>query len=96
MPNGALVKRLYAMPRATCAASQLLLFRSPDQGTTLALADSALLNAYTMSSTTAVPKTDFGFSDAFSIKIAAGEELWVATAVALAAGVVFVVEFEAY
>lgn len=96
VPNGALVKRLFAIPRATVSANQLQVYRSPDMGSTLGYADSALMAAYTMSATTATPKTDFGYSDAAPLRVKAGEELWCASAVALSAGIVFVVEYEAY
>lgn len=96
VPNGALIKKLSAIPRASVTASQLQIYRSPDQGTTLYLVDSALLPAYTMSSTTAVPKTDFGYADSNILKLKAGEELWCASAVALSAGIVFNIDYEAY
>ena len=96
VPNGALIKKAWALPRATVTASQLQLYRSPDQGATLNLINSALLNAYTMSSTTAVPVTDFGYSDSAVVKLKAGEELWCASAVALSAGIVVNADYEAY
>ena len=96
VPNGALVKRCYAIPRNSVVTTQLQLFRSPDQGTTLILSDSALMGAYTMSQTTAIPKTDFGYGVSLPVRVEAGEELWVGIGVALSAGVVFIVEYEAF
>ena len=96
VPNGALVKRLIAMPRNTVAATQLLLFRSPDQGTTQILADSALMQPFTMAQTVAVPKTDFGYGPANVLRVEPGEELWCGTGVACSAGIVFVIEYEAF
>jgi hypothetical protein len=95
-PNGSMVKHLTAMPRGTVAPTQLQLFRSPDQGQTLNLVDSTLMGAYTLSQTTAIPKSDFGYSAFTPLRVEPGEELWVGIGVALAAGVIFSVEYEAF
>lgn len=97
VPNGGLVKRLYAIPRATATDTQLQVYRSYDTGVTLLFADSTLLAAYTMSQTTAAPKADFGFSGTFPMRLAPGEELWVATGVACTGGGIdFVAEVEVF
>lgn len=95
-PNGALVKRLFAIPRSTVGATQLQLYRSPDAGTTLVLAESALMSAYTMAQTTAAPKTDFGYSDGAPMRLAAGEELWAGIGFSVTGGIAFIAEYEAY
>lgn len=85
--NGSLLKALSAMPLATVTASKLMLFVSHDAGTTLHLIDSILMTAHTVAVTTATQVTTFtGFSE---IRLAAGDKLYVASGVALAAGIVF-------
>lgn len=95
-PNGARVTRLYAIPRATVTATQLQLYRSTDAGVTKRLFESALMAAYTMAATTDCPVTDFGYSDDNPLILAAGEVVYPAIGVALAAGVVFVAEWADY
>jgi hypothetical protein len=95
-PNGGLVKRLFAIPRGTAPAMQLQLYRSINAGVTLTLADSAQLPAFTASTAAAVTKGDFGYTADAPLRLQAGEELWVGTGVAVAAGVVFVAEIEAF
>lgn len=93
--NGSLLKALSAMPRATVTATMLQLYRSPDNGVTLELIDSALMTAHTVAVTTAIPKTSFGSVSADTpIRLAAGVSLWVGAAVALAGGVVFTGQIE--
>lgn len=92
--DGSLVRRITAIPRATVTATQLQLFRSPDNGTTLYLVGSVLMAAYTMAQTTAAPVTDFGFDFTKPIGLAAGERLYAAAGVALAGGIVVTAEGE--
>ena len=88
--NGSLLKQLSAMPRATVTASKLQLYLSTNGGTTLHLIDSALMAAHTVAATTATPVTSFGLiSEDTPIRLPAGSSLYVATAVALAGGIVF-------
>lgn len=88
--NGSLLKQLSAMPRATVTASKLQLYLSTDGGITLRLIDSALMAAHTVAATTATPVTLFGLiSEDTPIRLPAGSSLYVATAVALAGGIVF-------
>ena len=95
-PNGARVTKIYAIPRATVTATQLQLYRSTDAGTTKRLFESALMAAYTMAATTEAPTTDFGYSDDNPLILGAGEVVYPAIGVALAAGVVFVAEWADY
>lgn len=95
--NGVLVKRVYAIPRGTSVATQLQLFTSKDAGVTLSFSNSALLPAYTNSNNTRVEKGEFTDITAdFPARLEAGEELWCGTGVALTAGIVFHVEYEAF
>lgn len=93
--NGSFLKELTAMPRATVTATMLQLYRSPDNGTTLELIDSALMAPHTVAVTTAIPKTSFSaIGDASPRRLAAGISLWVGAAVALAGGIVFAGQVE--
>lgn len=97
VPNGALVKRLTAISKGgNPSANQLQLYRSYDSGVTVVFADSSVLPAYSLATSTAVTKGDFGYTNDSPLRVQAGEELWVATAATLAAGVVFIVEYEAF
>jgi hypothetical protein len=92
--DGAILTRLTAIPRATVTASSLILFISNDGGTTKRMIDSALMAAYTMATTTAVPVTTFStYSETAPLRLAAGDKLYVATQVALAGGILFRAEF---
>lgn len=87
---GSLLKALSAMPRATVTASKLQLYISFDGGTTLWLISSALMEAHTIAATTATPITLFkDATEDTPIRLPAGSSLYVATAVALAGGIVF-------
>ena len=87
--NGSLLRGLKAIPRATVTATQLQLFTSPDSGTTVFLDNTALMAAATMSQTTQMPQTDFGYSDTLPMYLAPGWSLYVGIGVALAGGIVF-------
>lgn len=93
---GSLLKALSAMPRATLAtASKLQLYISFDGGTTLWLISSALMAAHTVAATTATPITAFAdITEDTPIRLPAGSSLYVATAVALAGGIVFAGQVE--
>lgn len=93
-PNGAVLYGLKAVPRATVTATQLQLYRSPDNGTTMFLIGSALMAAYTMAQTTAAPVTDLGFSEVSPLRLGASDTLWIAIGVALAGGVSFDAQYE--
>lgn len=91
--NGSILFGLNCMPRlaaaATVTATQLQLFRSPDNGAALFLIGSALMLAHTMAVTTAVPKTPFEYSETLGLRLPIGNSLWVGAAVALASGIVW-------
>lgn len=92
--DGAILTRLFAMPRATVTASSLLLWISKDSGTTKRLIDSELMAAYTMATTTAVPETSFAnYTETTPLRLEAGDKLYVGNQVALAAGVIFRAEY---
>lgn len=92
--NGSVLYGLKAVPRATVTATQLQLYRSPDNGTTMYLINSAVMLAYTMAQTTAPPVTDVGYSETAPLRIAAGDTLWVGAGVALAGGIAFDAQYE--
>lgn len=97
--EGDLVRRITAVPRATVTATQLMLFRSLDGGATLIFDRAVLLPAYTMAATTAPTQTDFGIDFNKPMGLAGGatpERLYVASGVALAAGIAVVAEGEAF
>ncbi len=56
-PNGSLLVKIGAMPRATVTATQLQLYLN--DGTNTYLIGSALMAAYTLAVTTAIPATTF-------------------------------------
>jgi hypothetical protein len=92
--EGAILTRLWAMPRATVTASSLVLFISDDSGTTKRLIDSELMSAHTVETTTAIPETPFSnYDEDTPLRLAAGDELYVGSQVALADGIVFHAEY---
>ena len=95
-PNGlSWLIKLTAVPRATVTATQLMLFWSPDNGTTMYLVTTVLMGAYTLSTTTQIPETDFGLTSTSPRELApAGSSFWVGASVALAAGIVVNAEVE--
>lgn len=92
--SGSVLYGLRAVPRATVTATQLQLYRSPDNGVTMFLVNSALMAAYTMASTTAAPVTDLGYSETAPLRLASTDTLWVGAAVALAGGISFDAQYE--
>jgi len=92
--DGCIVTSLAAMPRATATASKLMLFLSKDSGTTKRFIDSVLMAAYTSNTTTATPVTIFAtISEGSPLRLEAGDQLYVSSAVALASGIVFEAQF---
>ena len=88
--DGGLLTRLSAVPRATVTESDLLLWTSSDDGTTLYLLDSALMAAHTVAATTAIPLTSFSrYTEDTPFRLEANMSLYVGTAVTLASGIVF-------
>jgi hypothetical protein len=97
--EGDLIRRITAVPRATVSASQLMLFRSLDGGVTLTFDRAVVMPASNVAATTAVVPTDFGVDFSKPMSLAGGatpERLYVATGVALAAGIVVTAEGEAF
>lgn len=95
--DGCIVTNLSAMPRGTVTASSLLLFLSNDGGTTKRLIDSELMASYTLTSTTAIPETQFQrYSENQPLRLGANDVLYAASQVALAAGIVFKAEYTSY
>lgn len=92
--NGALLTRLWAIPRATVTATCLYLFISKDSGTTKTLIDSELMGAATVNTTTAIAETSFGnYSESTPFRLQAGDQLYVGGGVTLSNGIVFKAEF---
>jgi len=87
--DGAILTKLTAIPRATVTASSLHLFISKDTGTTKLLVNSVLMSAHTVAATTAVPVTDFGYTEDAPLRLEAADELYVGSGVALAGGISF-------
>jgi len=92
--DGGILTKLTAIPRATVTASGLYLFISQDSGTTKRMVDSALMAAYTYAATTDNEPTIFDdITETTPIRLQAGDELYVSSAVALAGGIVFNAEW---
>lgn len=90
------VTRITAMPRATVTATMLQLYLSKDGGTTKRLINSKLMAAHTVAATTAIPVTDFGYSDVNPLLLEQGDSLYVAQAVTLADGICWDAEWANY
>jgi hypothetical protein len=92
--DGCVLTNLSAMPRQTVAATGLYLFISKTTGTTKLLIDSEVMTAYTLSASTAIPETLFArYSETTPLRLSAGDQLYVGSAVALAAGIVYKAEY---
>ena len=95
--NGSILTALHATPRATATASNLQLYVSPDNGTTMHLVETVLMEAHTVATDTAIPSTLFEKPSLTTpIFFENGSSLWVGAAVALADGVVFTGTVEDY
>lgn len=92
--DGAILTRLWAIPRATVTATALYLFISKDGGTTKVLIDSELMAAQTVATTTAIAETAFGnYSETTPFRLSAGDKLYVGGGVTLSNGIVFRAEY---
>lgn len=92
--DGCVLTNLSAMPRQTVAATGLYLFISKTTGTTKLLIDSEVMTAYTLSASTAIPETQFArYSETTPLRLSAGDQLYVGSGVALAAGIVYKAEY---
>ena len=87
--DGSLLKKVWALPRATVAATKIGLYWSPDNGTTMYLFDSATMAAYTEADGTSATATAFAaMSFDEPIFIPASHSVWAGAWVALASGLV--------
>lgn len=87
--DGSLIKKVWALPRATVGATKIALYWSPDNGTTVYLFDQALMAAYTEADNTAATKTEFtSISFDEPLFLPTGHSLWAGAFVALAGGIV--------
>lgn len=92
--DGALVTKLTALPRSTVTASSLYLFLSDDGGTTKRLIDNVLMPDHSLEVDTYNAPTIFeDISESLPIRLEASDRLYVSSAVALAAGIVFRAEW---
>lgn len=92
--EGALLTRLWAMPRGAAVANSALLFISKDGGTTQRLIDSEALPSYSTSTSTAIAETAFSnYTESSPLRMEAGDRLYVAIQAALATGFVFRAEW---
>jgi hypothetical protein len=88
--DGALLVRLNSIPRATVTASSLLMWIESNGSSDKYLEDSALMSAHTVAATTAIPVTTFSrYTEDTPLRLAAGDKVYVGSAVALAGGIVF-------
>lgn len=96
-PEGCVVTRVTAIPRATVTASSLVMFIKKADAAALRLIDSELMGAHTVSATAAIPETTFtNISDTTPLRLDAGDELHVGTQVASTEGVVFAAQWMDY
>lgn len=94
--NGARLTKITALARATVTATELQLYRDGDgTGTLKRLFGSKAMAAYTVAQTTGNAVTDFGFSDANPVILAAGEKIYAAIGVSNT-GIVFAAEWADY
>jgi hypothetical protein len=92
--EGAIMTRLWAIPRATVTPSSLLLFISSDAGVTQRLKDSESMASQTVSTTAAIAETTFpNYSESRPLRLGAGDRLYVGTQVAQATGILFSAEY---
>lgn len=95
--DGAIVTRLWALPRGTTTATSICLFISRDGGTTIRLKDSETMAAYTAATTTNKPETPFAnYSEDRPLRLGANDKLYVGCEVAQPVGVVFNAEYTDY
>ncbi|MDH1590674.1 hypothetical protein, partial [Stutzerimonas stutzeri] len=96
-PEGCIVTRVMAIPRATTNGTSLVLLLKKAGQPAIRLIDSELMAAATVNTTTAIPETVFGnISDSTPLRLDAGDELHVGSQVALASGIVFAAQWMDY
>src|SRR5579859_3346027 len=84
--NGSVVYSVKA--KASVTATQIQLYRSPDNGVTLNFINDALMAAATVNQITAVAPTDLGYTETQGLRLAPGDSLYWGIGVALAGGVI--------
>lgn len=88
--KGAIVKRIWAIPRASVTASCLLLFISHDQGATYRLIDSETMPLQNLNTTTAIAETPFGnYTASDPLILGPNDRLYAGSQVAAAGGIIF-------
>lgn len=76
--EGALITSLTAIPRETVTSTALYLFISKDGGATKHLLDSALMEAHTVDTTTAIVQTTFSnITKDMPVRLSLNDELYV-------------------
>lgn len=91
--DGAIVTRVWAIPRGTVSASSLILCIAGSDGAVRVI-DSEAMPSYAASASTALPETPFAnYSEAAPIRLAAGDKLYVGSQVANTSGICFRVEW---
>ncbi|MFK3738953.1 hypothetical protein [Massilia sp. TN1-12] len=96
-PDGCIVTRLTAEPRATLTGPTsliLLLAKSADSYATMRLIDSVTMPTQTLSTAAGITKTYFGdFTETTPLRLEAGDRLYFGSQVALAGGIVCRAEY---
>lgn len=96
-PNGAIVKRITAVPRATVTASSLVLLLKKSGSSDIRPIDYELMAAQTISTTSSIAETSFAnISESTILFLSPGDELHVGIQVAQASGVVFTAQWMDY
>lgn len=97
IPNGALIKHIYAIPRGTTTQDiQVQLYRSYNFGVTVFLSETSIIQAQTINSTGPISRAEFSATQDTPMRVQAAEELWVAASTAVTSGIVFHIEYEAF
>jgi hypothetical protein len=84
--QGADIRSLTVVPRANASATVGYVYTLRSGDTAKRLRAQKVLYSGNVSATAAVSPTDFGYSVDSPLQLAGGEQLWVATSVALTAG----------
>ncbi|MGK8477790.1 hypothetical protein [Stutzerimonas stutzeri] len=96
-PEGCIVTRITAIPRASVTGASLVLFVKKAGQSELRLIDSELMPAATVNTTSVIPETTFAnISDSMPLRLDAGDELHVGSQVAQASGIVFTAQWMDY
>lgn len=92
--DGAILTRLWAIPRGTASPNSLVLFLSKDAGTTQRVIDSEAMATYSASATTAIPEIAFSnYNENTPLRLEAGDRLYVGIQAAQATGILFRAEW---